>query len=75
MKELTAKLVGKGEPVSDLEDRIVEITQSEEQSEKNNFRKIRTFYGISGTTSGTLIFALLGSQKDKKEKQRGRKCA
>ena len=36
---------------------------------------MRTFYGISGTTSGTLIFALLGSHKEKKEKQGGRKCA
>lgn len=43
IERINSKLVGKGEPVSDLEDRIVEITQSEEQSEKNNFRKIRTF--------------------------------
>ena len=35
---INSKLVDKQEPISDLEDRIVEITQSG----KTNFRKMRT---------------------------------
>lgn len=36
---INSKLVDKQEPISDLEDRIVEITQSEEQNEKPSLEK------------------------------------
>jgi len=45
---INSKLVDKGEPISDLEDRIVEITQSEEQNEKPILEKWGHFMGFLG---------------------------
>ena len=56
------------EQISDLEDRIVEITQSYQQKEKKIFL-MRRFYGTSGTISNLLTFTLWGSQKDERERK------
>ena len=55
--------------ISDLEDRVVEITATEHKKEK---RMKRNEYNLRDlwATSSAIIFASLGSQKEKRERKR-----
>ena len=56
------------EYISDLEDRIMEITQSEQQKDNQIF-KMTVVKETSGTTSSIPTFALWGSQKEKRKRK------
>ena len=57
LEGINSRLGGIEECKSVLEDRITEITQSEQQKSKTNI-KIRTVYGTARATSSVLTFTL-----------------
>ena len=58
---------GSEERLSELQDRTIEITQSEQQRE-NRLKKMNRASGICGTITKDLIFMSLESQKEKRKK-------
>ena len=59
--------------ISELEDRVVEITAAEQNKEKGMKKKMRTVSETSGITLNKPTFALQASQKEKTERKGLRK--
>ena len=66
---ISSRITEAEEWISDLEDKIVEITTTEQNKEKE-CKELRTVSQTSGTTLNRPTFELQGSQK----KKRKRKC-
>ena len=68
---INSRLNDTEEQISELEDRVVEITAAEQKKEKRikrNEDSLKDFW----ETASTLIFALQRSQKEKREKREKR---
>ena len=63
---ISPRITDQEEPISELEDRRMEITANEQNREKKEGKELRRVSETSGTILNTATFELQGSQKKRK---------
>ena len=67
---INSRITEAEEQINDLEDRMVEITAAEQNIKKKEWKEMKTAWETCGAALNTPTFALQGSQKEDREKER-----